>query len=327
MAGATVPIQRAFIMVGLVLTAVLCDRDGISMRLVAWAATAILLLRPESLLGASFQLSFAAVIALIAAYEFLKAHELSPERAVIWRRPLRYLGGVALTTIIATLATSPFAIYHFNQMAQFGLIANILAVPLTAIWIMPFAVLSFILMPFGIADFGLVPMGWGVNAIIDVAAWIASWKGAVLTVPAMPVAALITNGLGGLWLSLLQQRWRIAGGAAIAMGLSALFFYSVPDIVVDEKGKLFAIQGSEGTLHLSSKRVSKFAGKIWLRRVGQQSEIGQKWPKQDFSDDKSLSCDRLGCIYRQKGHKIALITDRQAVPEDCQTADIVVMNT
>jgi competence protein ComEC len=324
MAGATVPTQRAFLMVGLVLVAVLADREGISMRLVAWAATAILILRPESLLGASFQLSFAAVVALIAAYEFLRERELTPERATVWRRPVRYIGGVALTTIIATLATSPFAIYHFNQMAQFGLIANILAVPLTAIWVMPFAVSSFILMPIGLADIALIPMGWGVGAIIDIAQLVSSWEGSVLTVPSMPVSALVAIGLGGLWLCLWQQRWRLIGGGAIALGLSSIFFFSTPDIIVDEKGKLFAVQGTGGTLHLSSKRVSKFAGELWLRRVGQRSDVLQNWPKTGFSTDKSLVCDRLGCIYQRRGHKVALITNSQAVPEDCQMADIVV---
>jgi competence protein ComEC len=311
-------------MVGLVLVAILTDREGISMRLVAWAATAILILPPESLLGASFQLSFAAVVALIAAYEFLREKELTPERATVWRRPARYIGGVALTPIIATLATSPFAIYHFNQMAQFGLIANVFAVPLTAIWIMPFAVLSFILMPFGLAGVALTPMGWGTGAIIDIAYWVSGWDGSVLTVPSMPVSALVAIGFGGLWLCLWQQRWRLGGGCAIALGLSSIFFFSAPDIVVDEKGKLFAVQGTSGTLHLSSKRVSKFAGQLWLRRVEQRSDALQDWPKTGFSADKSLVCDRLGCIYQRKGQKVALITDSQAVPEDCQTANIVV---
>ncbi|MBT4589265.1 MAG: DUF4131 domain-containing protein [Rhodospirillaceae bacterium] len=324
MAGATVPTQRAFLMIGLVLLAVLFDRQGISMRLVAWAATAILLLRPESLLGASFQLSFAAVIALIAAYEYLKERDLGPEYAAIWRRPLRYVGGVALTTIIATIATAPFAIYHFNQMAQFGLIANVLAVPLTAIWIMPFAILSFLLMPFGLSEIGLQLMGWGVGGIIDIANWIASWEGSVLMVPAMPIWALVAIGLGGLWISIWQQNWRLLGGGAIALGLGSLIFFQAPDIVVDERGKLFAVQGTNGVLHLSSKRVSKFSGQIWLRRGGQQIDTQQNWPKQGFSADNSLICDRLGCIYNNKGHKVALITDVQAVPEDCQAADIIV---
>tara|TARA_B100000315_G_scaffold259500_1_gene315793 strand:- start:32 stop:2038 length:2007 start_codon:yes stop_codon:yes gene_type:complete len=324
MAGATVPTQRAFLMISLVLLAVIVDRQGISLRLVAWAALAILILRPESLLGASFQLSFAAVIALIATYEFLKERNIEQDRTVWWRRPARYIAGIALTTIIATIATSPFAIYHFNQMAQFGLFANVLAVPVTALWVMPWAIVSFMLMPLGLAEFGLIPMGWGVELIIAIAQTIASWKGAVVIVPALPVSALVAIGLGGLWLCLWRQKWRLGGVSLVVVGLSTVFFVSTPDIVVEERGKLFAVKGSTGTLHLSSQRVSKFAGETWLRRVGQSSQTSQDWPKQGFSQDKSLTCDRLGCIFSQKDYKVALITDSQAVPEDCQSADIVV---
>ena len=328
MAGATIPTQRAFLMISLVLVAVLFDRQGISMRLVAWAAALILLLRPESLLGASFQLSFAAVIALIATYEFIKERNLGLGRDQdtfsSFRRPMRYIGGVALTTVIATIATSPFAIYHFNQMAQFGLIANVFAVPLTAIWVMPFAILSFALMPFGLASIGLTPMGSGVDLIIGIAQKIAGWEGAVLTVPAMPTAALALIGIGGLWLCLWRKNWRFGGGIVVAIGLSTVFFTSTPDIVVDEKGKLFAVRGETGILHLSSRCVSKFAGKSWLRRVGQRSDIKQDWPKHGFSGDKSISCDRLGCIFTKRGRKIALITDSQAIPEDCRSAEIIV---
>ena len=125
LAGATVPTQRAFVMVSLVLLAVILDRQGISMRLVAIAAGVILVFRPESLVGASFQLSFAAVIALIAGYEYWSERRIGAAREIrnrrgIWR-PLTYLFGIASTTVIATLATSPFAVYHFNQVAVFGL--------------------------------------------------------------------------------------------------------------------------------------------------------------------------------------------------------------
>ena len=160
-AGATVPTQRAFLMIGLVLMAVLFDRRGLSMRLVAWAALVILVLSPESLLGASFQLSFAAVIALIAAYEALRERRRygDDRGATIWQRALLYVGGVALTTLIAGSVTAPFAVYHFNRFAAFGLAANLIAVPVTALWIMPWAVAAFLLMPFGLEVFALTPMG------------------------------------------------------------------------------------------------------------------------------------------------------------------------
>ena len=143
--GATVPTQRAFMMTGLVLLAILVDRTAISMRLVAWAAVIILVMTPESLLGASFQMSFAAVIALIAAYEVLRERLVTWRAAGgWWRRPGIYLTGIALTTLIAGSATAPFVLYHFNRFAGYGLVANLVAVPLTALWIMPWAMAAFV---------------------------------------------------------------------------------------------------------------------------------------------------------------------------------------
>ncbi len=139
-------------MVLLVLLAVLLDRTAISLRLVAWAAFAVLAVAPQSLLGASFQMSFAAVVALVATYEYAAQKGWfrigasvgglpqpgTPSPGTAWvRRAGIYLASVLLTSVIATLATAPFAIYNFNRMAWFGLAANMIAVPLTGLWIMP----------------------------------------------------------------------------------------------------------------------------------------------------------------------------------------------
>ena len=137
------------------------------MRMVAWAAAIILLFEPESLLSASFQMSFAAVIALIAAYEVFQMRRFRSEvrTGPLWRAGL-YFAGIAMTTIVASAATAPFAIFHFNRVAVFGLVANLIAVPLTALWIMPLAVVAFALMPFGIEGLALALQGWGISAVI-----------------------------------------------------------------------------------------------------------------------------------------------------------------
>jgi len=176
LAGATIPTQRAFLMGGLVIIAILLDRTGISMRSVAWAAVAVLLVQPESLLGASFQMSFAAVVALVAAFEWYglrrgwRANDTPP------RRLLNYLAGVALATLIAGLATAPFAAYNFNRIADYGLAANLLAVPMTALWIMPWGVAALALLTFGLEAVALAPMGWGIDGVIAVARMVSSWS-------------------------------------------------------------------------------------------------------------------------------------------------------
>ena len=157
--GGTVPTQRAFVMLGLVLLAVMLDRRPFSMRLVAWAAVIVLVTAPEAMLGPSFQMSFAAVVALIATYEIAKEPMRRWRRgAGPGRRAMVYLAAVALTTLVAGLATSPFALYHFNRVAAYGLAANLFAVPITSLWIMPWTMVGYALMPLGLeARWGSLP--------------------------------------------------------------------------------------------------------------------------------------------------------------------------
>ena len=212
-AGAPVPTERAFVMAGLVLLAICIDRTGISMRLVAWAAAAILLVRPESLLGASFQMSFAAVIALIAAYELIG------KRLRAWyggagpvRRIGLYMVAVAVTSLVAGLATGPIALHQFNRVVAYGLGANMLAVPLTALWIMPWAMVAFVLMPLGLESWALIPMGWGIDGVVlAVARTVADWPGAVALVPSLPAWGFLLCIAGALWLCLWRRRCEAQG--------------------------------------------------------------------------------------------------------------------
>ncbi|MBT3360014.1 MAG: ComEC family competence protein [Rhodospirillales bacterium] len=324
-AGATIPTQRAFLMVGLVLLAVVLDRRGLSIRTVAWAALLILLIQPESLLGASFQLSFAAVTGLIAFYErFRDIGRGTGGGAYTWnRRLLFYLGGVALSTLVAGSVTGPFAVYHFNRFAVFGLAANLGAVPLTALWIMPWAVVAFILMPLGLEGLALVPMGWGIGAVIHIAETVAAWPGAVTLLPAMPVWGLVSVALGGLWLALWRQSWRYFGVVPIALGLATLWFPDTPDILIDDRGELLAARMGDGKLAVSTLRKGRFDREIWLRRSG-QANGAKSWPREGESPDGRLACDTLGCIYRVDGMVVALVRGEGALSEDCRNADALV---
>ncbi len=199
--------------------AIVVDQRAVSMCLVAIAATIALLTRPESLLGASFQMSFAGVIALIAAYEAAAPTFAQWRQRSGWiDRALLYLAGVSFTTIIAGFATMPFAAYHFNQIALYGLAANALAVPITALWIMPAALVAYLLMPLGLEGLALVPMGWGIDAVRSIAHTVAGWPGATLSVPSGPPWGLFVIVSGGLWLCLARGRTRFLGLAVIAMG-------------------------------------------------------------------------------------------------------------
>lgn len=322
-AGASVPTQRSFLMLGFVMLAVLVDRRGISMRLVAWAAIIVLTLQPESLLGPSFQMSFAAVVALIAGWEAWSERRLD-DTPPFWQRGVtRYLVGVVATTMIAGAATAPFALYHFNRYAMYGLVANMIAVPATALWIMPWAVVAFLLMPFGLEGLGLVPMGWGVALVNEVAKVIAAWPGSVALLPAMPTWGLALVTFGGLWLCLWRRRWRLAGLGAVAAGMLSIALVRPPDMLVDAGG-LVAVRTGDGTLAVSSVRAGRFTREMWLRQAGLEADAAEAWPRAGASADRRLSCDALGCLYRAHGHTIAVVRDRAALIEDCWAARLVV---
>lgn len=322
LAGATVPTQRAFLMTGLVLVAVLIDRVAISLRLIAWAAAAILLLAPEVMLGPSFQMSFAAVLMLVAFYE------ANRERFAALRGgagPLRlgllYLLGLIATSVLATAGTLPFAAYHFNQVALYGVLANLVAVPLTAFWIMPWGVLVLLLLPLGLEGLALAPMGLGIEGVLAVGAWISALPGAVLAVPAMPAVGLLAISLGGLWLALWRRSWRFAGLAPVALGLALPWFTAHPVLLVDGEAKLVALRTVQG-LAFSSARAAAFTADAWLQRVAQPRRITM--PRAGSGGRDGIACDALGCIGGVGAVKIAIIRDAQALPEDCTSADIVV---
>jgi competence protein ComEC len=325
LAGATVPSQRAFLMLSAVLLAVLLDRRAISMRLVAWAAAVILLFRPEVLLGASFQMSFAAVVALVAVYEAFRPGALTAGGAVgPGRRLLVYLAGVALTSLIASAATTPFSAFHFNRVALYGLIANIIAVPITGFWIMPWGVAVLLLMPVGLEALALAPMAWGVDAVVAVARAVAAWPGAVLTVPALPTAALAAVALGGLWLALWRRPWRWCGIVPWAAVAVVVALASPPDVLVDGEGKLLAVRDRQGGLIVSSARAGAMIRDTWLRRTG-GVVAAERWPRDGATADGILACDPFGCLYRASdGRRVALTRTPAALDDDCRRADLVV---
>ena len=314
--GASLPTLRSFLMTAVVLIAVMLDRTAISLRLVMAAGLALLLVMPESLLGASFQMSFAAVVALIAAYEASRAwaRRQRAEGGTL-RRLALYAGGIVATSLIAGLATAPFAAYHFNRLAVYQLAANLVAVPITAVWITPWSLLAYILMPLGLERFALVPMSWGVEAIIAVAREVAAWPDAVIALPSLPQSGLALVTLGGLWLCLWRKRWRYAGLPVVLLGLSTLATVKPPDVIVAAEPGLFAARGADGELLFAGPGGQNFLRDVWRRRsVGPLA--GESPPE--------LSCAALGCLYRARGRTVAFLRDEAALQEDCAAADLVV---
>lgn len=329
LAGNPIPAQRAFIMAALALLAVMFDRNPLSMRTVALAAMVILLIAPESLLSASFHMSFAAVIALIAAWEWLQP-VLARWRAAhptIEPSPLNrigvYLLGVILTTLIAGTASGFFGLYHFNRIALYGTLANMAAVPITGFWVMPWGMLAMLLMPFGLEQLALEPMRWGLSAIIWVANTVASWPGSSPVLPALPAYALPLLTAGGLWLCLWRRNWRLLGLAPMAIALLSFAWSRPPDILVSDDAEVVAVRDASGGLMMSQPKADKFLRETWTRRAG---EVGLlPWPAPgQASPDGSLRCDALGCVLRREGQQLIIAMSAQALAEDCRQSGLLI---
>ncbi len=320
LAGSPVPTLRACAMLILVFSAIIIGRRGISLRLVALAATVILVFRPESLVGASFQLSFAAVTALVASYEFLNNYYGKRwKNSGFMMRLLMYLGGIALTTVIASTATAPFAIFHFHHLATYGQISNLIAVPVTALWVMPCALLSLLLMPMGLEWIGLVPMGWGIEVVLFSAKTFGEFPGNVQLVPTVSLASLILVSIGGIWICLWSKRWRMAGILPIIAGLVTAFITPAADLIVAPNGKLIGINTGHELIVAGPEASShRFVKNVWLETVG--------LPASRMANAKhpDVRCDTVGCIYQRNGREVSLVWHEAALLEDCWHADVIV---
>jgi competence protein ComEC len=326
LAGAPVPAQRSCAMAGFALLAILLDRAALSLRLVAWSAVVVLLAAPESLTGASFQMSFAAVIALIAAWEMgsgwrRRLHERAESARHRWLWRLMVGVGASLaTSLIASIATGAFAAYHFNRISLLGIVANMLGVPLTGFWIMPFGLLAMLLMPFGLERLALVPMGWGVQGLDAIAAYVASWPQTAALVPSMPGASLWLLTIGGLWLCFWRRRWRFAGLPVAIAGL-LLGPGPPPDLLMSEDGRVLGLRDQQGVVHVASARTDRFISEAWARRSGQDGAT--KWTVSADQQAAGIGCNTGLCNWRKGPWKVAMVSDDRRLAEACARADIV----
>ena len=321
LSGAAIPTERAFVMNGIVFAAILIDRLRLSMRICAVAAGAVLLLAPESLAGVSFQMSFGAVVALIAVYETW-GEQLGRllRRGSVMRKAAGYCAGVAVTTVVVTLGTDPFSIYHFHRLVFYSPLANVVAVPISALWTLPWGVVSCLLMPFGFERLALVPMGWGIDATIWVASHVSAIPGNVWPTPRLPMGGLALVAFGGLWLCLWQGKWRRWGLVGIAAGMATMFLTRPPDIVIADFGRFVAARAASGDYYVLGGNDERIAKSLFAEETG--AEL-LPWPAAGGTAD-DLSCTADACRYTARGKSVAIVTDDKGLPTDCSAADAIV---
>ena len=324
LSGAEVATQRSFLMTGLLLLAVMLDRSALTFRNLALAALGVMLLAPEAVMHPSFQMSFAATMALIAAYErgipWMRAGAETSRgaRVALWGG--REIVALILVSLAAGTATMPYVGYHFHRLGPYGVIANLLAMPIVSAWVMPSGLLALIAMPFGLDAPLWRLMGLGIDWMVWVAQFVASFPGAVGRIVAFGTGPLLLGTAGLIVLCLLRSPLRWSGAVTILVAALWAFSARVPDVYVGDRGDLVAVRGSSGRLSvMRTANGDTFAVREWLAADADARTV------KDASLKEGVACDTIGCVARLRdGAIVALPFAAEAFEEDCRRAALAV---
>ena len=322
LSGAEVATQRSYIMIAIVLLGIMVDRPTLTFRTITVAAFGVLALSPESVVSPSFQMSFAATLALIAAYQYGLPWRPGVDtsfgtRVALWGG--REIVGLMLASFVAGLGTTPYAAFHFHRTAPYGMIANLLAMPVVSVEVMPMGILGVLTMPFGFDAVFWKLMGVGIEWMDTVALWVTSLPGAVGRIRAFGTGPLLLATAAILLLCLLRTplRW---SGAVLAL-IASLWAVStpLPDVLVSGDGQVAAIRGSNGRLTVLHSNRDSFAIKEWLAADGDARSV------KDTGLRDGVACDAIGCIGQLADGRLASeALSAEAFAEDCARAAIVV---
>jgi competence protein ComEC len=324
LSGAEVATQRSFIMTAIVLLGVMIDRAALTLRNLALAALAVLIFIPEAVVHPSFQMSFAATMALIAAYErgipWMQAGAETPRgaRVALWGG--REIATLIVMSLAAGCATMPYVGYHFHRLGPYGVIANVLAMPVVSILVMPAGLLAVLAIPFGLDGPLWRLMGLGIDWMIWVAQFVAGLPGAVGRIVAFGTGPLLLCTLGLLLLCLLRSHLRWCGAVVIAAAALWAFRAAVPDVYVGNRGDVAAVRGASGRLSvMRTANGDTFPVREWLAADADARTVN------DPSLKDGVSCDEIGCVARLRdGSVVALPFAAEAFEEDCRRAALVV---
>lgn len=323
LSGAEVATQRAFIMTAVVLGGVLVDRAALTLRTLAIAALVVLVIAPQSVVHPSFQMSFAATLALVAAYErglpLMKAQVRSSlgARLALWG--VSQAAGLIFASLVAGLATTLYAAYHFHRLAPYGVIANLIAMPIVSVLVMPAGLAALAVMPFGFDGFLWRLMGQGIEWMIAVATTVASLPGAVGRIGAFGTGPLLLGTAGLALLCLLRTRLRWSGVAVLVIAVVLAVRTPLPDVLATESAEAVGVRDAAGRLAIIRFGADAFAAREWLAAEADARAPG------DASLREGTRCDEVGCVARTAdGAAIALARSAEAFADDCVKAAVIV---
>ena len=302
--GGNVAAFRSTLMILLVFGAVLFGRRALTMRNVAIAGLIVVATDPASVFRPSFQLSFAAVVALVGAYENLRSERLRD--ASLAAHAWAYGKGIVVSSLVAGAATLLFSVYHFQQTSPLGVLGNLLSLPLVGFVMMPAALLAVLAMPFGIDGPFLAAMGWSIERMLDMARLVAGWSTHLSASPLLTPWALVVGVVALAWFAFLRDRWRLLGPVA-AIPLVVLFAVDrPPDVLIADTTQAMAVRGPTG-LELADGKPRSFALDVWRETYAEPIETAA-----------AVSCDSVACIGESAaGFSYAIVADPAGFEEEC----------
>ena len=268
--GSPISAQRAFIMSSCALIAIIIDKVPSAIRTITLAAFIILIYSPESLFSASFQMSFAASLSLISCFAYLTKTFKFYTSGSMQKRIAIYILSSIISTLVAGLATAPFAIFHFNQFSTYSLLTNLIAIPLTNFIIMPLGFAGMLLMFLNLESIALIPMGWGIRLMINTAHLISKLPASSFHIASYSSWGLALIATGGLLLCVMITPLRLIGIPLIILGLTSnnsYFRQENPDILIEGSARLFALK-INNQYFFSSKAKARFIRNTWQQYLG-----------------------------------------------------------
>ncbi|EAL59993.1 ComEC/Rec2 family protein, partial [Wolbachia endosymbiont of Drosophila simulans] len=308
--GMQISAQRAYIMVILVLVAIMIERKYRGLIAIAFAAAVILIIEPEAILKPGFQMSFSAVLALVASYQ-INANKLFKIKI------MKYFVSIMISSVIASLATVPYTIYNFNYFSISGIITNLVAIPIVTLIIIPLGIIYVLLIPLGI-EWIIAPfIERPINSILYITNAIASLQYLVIPIRTFPASSIIIITFGLLWLCLWERNWRFLGFFFIVLGICFSAAYKTPDILINADN--VAAKESDNLLYSLTRKSRNFVIKTWAKQNGQNQILNHT---KYSNPDKRL---KYGCIYNKGNNKSVLLAyKKEDISENCDKVDLTI---
>jgi competence protein ComEC len=310
-------------MTAVVLIAVMVDRRAITFRTLAVAAMIVLAVAPEALVHPSFQMSFAATLGLVALVQigmprlFATPDSSATTRVALWGG--REIAMLLLASLVAGLATTPYAAFHFHRITPYGVLANLAAMPVVSALVMPAGLLGLAAVPFGFDGVFWSLMGIGIDWMIVVTQWVAGLPGAVGRIAAFGTGPLIAASIGIILMGLLRTPLRWTGVLVLAASIAWALMVPQPDILISADGHNVAVRGRDGHLHIMRTGKDAFLTREWLAADADARTAA------DASLAGGVSCDDAGCVtVLADGSLVAQALRADALTDDCERAALVV---